>query len=79
MLSCERCGEEFDLDDEVFILTGGRYGISPRTGHGTLVDEEEPTHYHGRCLIYTVMESEPAQEILQGFTEEIQEDVLRAL
>lgn len=79
MLTCDYCGEEFDLDDEVFVLMGGRYGISPRTGNGTLVDEADPTHYHGHCLVHSVMESDAAQEILQGFTEEIQEEVLRAL
>jgi hypothetical protein len=79
MLTCDFCCEEFDIDDEVFVLTGGRYGISPRTGNGTLVDEADPMHYHGHCLIHSVMESGAAQEMLQGFTEEIQEDVLRGL
>ena len=79
MLTCDFCGEEFELDEEVFILMGGRYGISPRTGHGTLIDEAEPMNYHGTCLIQSVLESDAAQETLAGFTQEIQEEVLRAL
>jgi len=77
--SCDFCEIELDLNDEVVMVLRGRFGISPRSGNPTfLEDADRPEYYHVECLAEKVL-CEADGDALERIREQIRDELLEEM